>query len=197
MEASRARGSLQLQTRQPAAQSAEKRANAGSSKAAPFAVPLPLYRHIQWLPEPATLLYSLAWTLSFSAQALLGDGKIDHGHRNKVPREAYMAKKLVGYWDEASRSVWVLPHKLNKGKGRSMDQDVLSKEISAGMENLWTMGFFGKGSLSRSEPTWLQREKNRVTGAHGQFSRAFWTLSSKVANQRYWNILRLLWRIQS
>lgn len=26
---------------------------------------------------------------------------------------------------------------------------------------LWEMGFFGKGSLSRSEPTWLEREKAR------------------------------------
>ncbi|KAK2788535.1 hypothetical protein FQN52_006648 [Onygenales sp. PD_12] len=26
---------------------------------------------------------------------------------------------------------------------------------------LWEMGFFGKGSLSRSEPSWLEREKNR------------------------------------
>lgn len=26
---------------------------------------------------------------------------------------------------------------------------------------LWEMGFFGKGSLSRSEPTWLEREKKR------------------------------------
>ena len=27
---------------------------------------------------------------------------------------------------------------------------------------LWERGFFGKGSLSRSEPTWLEREKKRV-----------------------------------
>ncbi|ODM19939.1 hypothetical protein SI65_04925 [Aspergillus cristatus] len=30
---------------------------------------------------------------------------------------------------------------------------------------LWEMGFFGKGSLSRSEPSWLEREKKR----RGQF----------------------------
>lgn len=29
------------------------------------------------------------------------------------------------------------------------------------MRALWEMGFFGKGSLSRSEPTWLEREKKR------------------------------------
>jgi tRNA-splicing endonuclease subunit Sen2 len=27
---------------------------------------------------------------------------------------------------------------------------------------LWEMGFFGKGSLSRSEPTWLNQEKKRI-----------------------------------
>lgn len=29
------------------------------------------------------------------------------------------------------------------------------------MRALWEMGFFGKGSLSRSEPNWLEREKKR------------------------------------
>lgn len=33
--------------------------------------------------------------------------------------------------------------------------------ITAGRVVLWQQGFFGKGSLSRSEPTWLQRAKNR------------------------------------
>lgn len=30
------------------------------------------------------------------------------------------------------------------------------------MVNLWQQGFFGKGSLSRSEPNWLKREKTRL-----------------------------------
>jgi tRNA-splicing endonuclease subunit Sen2 len=30
------------------------------------------------------------------------------------------------------------------------------------MKALWTQGFFGKGSLSRSEPSWLNRQKRRV-----------------------------------
>ena len=29
------------------------------------------------------------------------------------------------------------------------------------IKDLWSHGFFGKGSLSRSEPTWLEREKSR------------------------------------
>ena len=35
-----------------------------------------------------------------------------------------------------------------------------SKHVRA----LWEMGFFGKGSLSRSEPTWLERETERLNG---------------------------------
>lgn len=30
------------------------------------------------------------------------------------------------------------------------------------IRGLWSHGFFGKGSLSRSEPTWLEREKRRL-----------------------------------
>ncbi|WPH03731.1 Hypothetical protein R9X50_00661400 [Acrodontium crateriforme] len=32
---------------------------------------------------------------------------------------------------------------------------------------LWEMGFFGKGTLSRSEPSWLEREKARLKAASG------------------------------
>lgn len=32
---------------------------------------------------------------------------------------------------------------------------------------LWQSGFFGKGSLSRSEPEWLEREKRRLAVANG------------------------------
>lgn len=35
---------------------------------------------------------------------------------------------------------------------------------------LWEMGFFGKGSLSRSEPSWLEREKKRRGLVGGQTS---------------------------
>ncbi|MBW0523946.1 hypothetical protein O181_063661 [Austropuccinia psidii MF-1] len=44
-----------------------------------------------------------------------------------------------GRYDTISNSVWVI---------KSANE-------------LWQKGFFGKGSLSRSEPTWLQRAKNR------------------------------------
>ena len=38
------------------------------------------------------------------------------------------------------------------------------------MRALWESGFFGKGSLSRSEPTWLDREKRRKGITEGETS---------------------------
>lgn len=51
-------------------------------------------------------------------------------------REAYSA-----YFDSNTSSIHVTDEKI--------------------MRALWEMGFFGKGSLSRSEPSWLEREKKR------------------------------------
>lgn len=43
------------------------------------------------------------------------------------------------------------------------DADTSSVQVTdeKAMKALWEMGFFGKGSLSRSEPSWLEREKKR------------------------------------
>lgn len=41
------------------------------------------------------------------------------------------------------------------------------------MRALWEMGFFGKGSLSRSEPTWLEQEKKRRGLLGGNYSEEF------------------------
>ena len=45
-----------------------------------------------------------------------------------------------GYWDPITRSVWVTNPK---------DSEIL-----------WQRGFFGKGNLSRSEPSWISRQIN-------------------------------------
>jgi tRNA-splicing endonuclease subunit Sen2 len=47
-----------------------------------------------------------------------------------------------GYWSPHTRSIHVTDPKH--------------------MRALWEMGFFGKGSLSRSEPTWLDQERKRL-----------------------------------
>jgi tRNA-splicing endonuclease subunit Sen2 len=53
------------------------------------------------------------------------------------------APDVVGVWDEMTGSVWVTD--------------------PAGMLALWTRGNFGKGSLSRSEPTYLKRRIAELT----------------------------------
>ena len=53
-----------------------------------------------------------------------------------------------GYLDLATRSVWVIDPSSSK--------------------TLWRKGFFGKGDLSRSEPSWLARQINdRKAGRAG------------------------------
>lgn len=48
----------------------------------------------------------------------------------------------TAYWDQETRTIIVTDEK--------------------SMMELWQQGFFGKGSLSRSEPNWLKREKTRL-----------------------------------
>lgn len=48
----------------------------------------------------------------------------------------------TAYWDHDTRTITVTDEK--------------------SMMDLWQQGFFGKGSLSRSEPNWLKREKTRL-----------------------------------
>ena len=57
------------------------------------------------------------------------------------PPSSHPLVKYQGYWSPETRSV----HIVDESCGRA----------------LWENGFFGKGSLSRSEPSWLDREKRR------------------------------------
>lgn len=50
--------------------------------------------------------------------------------------------RVTGHFHAQSRSVWV--------------------SNAEHAKILWQRGFFGKGNLSRSEPTWLKREINRI-----------------------------------
>ncbi|ROW09233.1 hypothetical protein VPNG_05802 [Cytospora leucostoma] len=56
----------------------------------------------------------------------------------------------VAYWDNDSRTINITDEK--------------------SMVDLWQQGFFGKGSLSRSEPNWLKREKTRLGLVKGRVS---------------------------
>jgi hypothetical protein len=187
-------------TRQEVFESRGKRGTPGSgttstgAKASIYSNPLPLYISNN---ESLSLLWSITWTLSLSCQVLAAHLKSNIKSRNKVPKTAYLDEKIQGYWDERTKSVWVLPTRRRKGTSKSNRRqpregknsakqveslDVATNETSSStavneegeeeetpwMDQLWKKGFFGKGSLSRSEPTWWQREKNRVTGEHGK-----------------------------
>lgn len=78
---------------------------------------------------------------------------------------------LVGYWDPTTASVWV--QVTPDGMTRAGKQDGSSRIASQTLtcRALWDSGFFGKGSLSRSEPTWRTRkineEKVKLQREHG------------------------------
>lgn len=56
----------------------------------------------------------------------------------------------TAFWDQETRTIVVTDEK--------------------SMADLWQQGFYGKGSLSRSEPNWLKREKNRLGALNGRVS---------------------------
>ncbi|KAF2153441.1 hypothetical protein K461DRAFT_225105 [Myriangium duriaei CBS 260.36] len=59
----------------------------------------------------------------------------------------HSADKYIGYFSYETRSIQVTDPKQARA--------------------LWEMGFFGKGSLSRSEPSWLDRERARLKAKGG------------------------------
>ncbi|KAK4501772.1 hypothetical protein PRZ48_007581 [Zasmidium cellare] len=64
-----------------------------------------------------------------------------------APPASHPSPRYVGHYSQETRSIHVTdPHHVRA---------------------LWEMGFFGKGTLSRSEPSWLEREKARVRLKHG------------------------------
>ncbi len=76
---------------------------------------------------------------------------------------------ISGVYDAASNSVWI--HDMQEAR------------------MLWERGFFGKGTLSRSEPTWLTREVNsrrhEKSGRKGEprSLRSFWLKYSNLRTQ--------------
>lgn len=64
-----------------------------------------------------------------------------------VPPSSHPAVPYVGHYSPETRSIHVTD----------------PRHVRA----LWEMGFFGKGTLSRSEPSWLEREKARVRAKYG------------------------------
>lgn len=61
--------------------------------------------------------------------------------------------KITAVYDEITHTIWV-----------QGEQD---------MTILWRRGFFGKGALSRSEPSWKRRVENKIAEIEGGVKRQF------------------------
>lgn len=99
-------------------------------------------------PKPPTTIYLPTPIRTYPLPAFYPNNPISLLHlayawlsQTIFPPAAEPSVVHIGVWDPATRSVHV-------------DDP---KSIRA----LWGQGFFGKGSLSRSEPNWLKRELNR------------------------------------
>ena len=184
--------SVRTATRPESSESSGKR-SAAASRTALYVHPVPLFQG----HHEASLLVSLYWTLSLSLQIAASAWRPKEESRNRLPWStsasaaastststatasagaAYAQRRTVGVWDEHTRSVWVLPSSEQGGERADSPEEVedgqripLNPHSDDWMAALWYRGFWGKGSLSRSEPTWWQREKNRVTGVHGELA---------------------------
>lgn len=70
---------------------------------------------------------------------------------------------LVAYWDATTCSAWVqvsVNEDGDDGDSAAAAAGPSWQSHSRTAQQLWTSGFFGKGSLSRSEPTWKMRKVN-------------------------------------
>jgi tRNA-splicing endonuclease subunit Sen2 len=65
------------------------------------------------------------------------------------PPNSHPEYLYVGYFSPESRSVHITD--------------------PAQVRALWEMGFFGKGTLSRSEPSWLDREQAKLKAGGGEY----------------------------
>lgn len=82
--------------------------------------------------------------------------------RSSTPLEGV---RIDAVWDELTQSVWV------RDEGQ--------------MLRLWRQGFFGKGFLSRSEPSWKRRVENRRAEVEGREKRAFPLFFPSLASRLY------------
>ncbi|KAJ5709023.1 hypothetical protein N7493_010357 [Penicillium malachiteum] len=108
----------------------------GNGRARTSRPPRPNYRDIHRFPLPVTI-HNVPSVIPHNPLSLISVALSYLSCLISPPRkELYTA-----YFDSATSAVHVTDE----------------KTINA----LWRMGFFGKGNLSRSEPSWLEREKKR------------------------------------
>lgn len=103
---------------------------------------------------------------------------------------------VVGKWDSLSKSVYLdvtIPSTSQQSTQLEHDDGDDIEQQSASMRYLWNSGFFGKGTLSRSEPTWHKRKVNdirvkreRQKGGKGEY------MHEKASTQRAITVTVLL-----
>ncbi|EPS34590.1 hypothetical protein POX_a00437 [Penicillium oxalicum] len=98
--------------------------------------PRPNYRHIHRFPLPVNV-HHVPSVIPHNPLSIISVALSYLTFLVSPPRQEI----LSAYFDSATSSVHVSDEKTIRA--------------------LWEMGFFGKGSLSRSEPTWLEQEKKR------------------------------------
>jgi tRNA-splicing endonuclease subunit Sen2 len=117
---------------------AEKSTVAGSAYTSPK-IRRPNYHQIHSKPLPLTT-YPLPVFIPHNPFSYLRIAYTIISHYLSSPTSH--ANEYYGYFDTCTRSVHITDPNCVRA--------------------LWEMGFFGKGSLSRSEPTWLDQEKKKL-----------------------------------
>ncbi|KAF2143770.1 uncharacterized protein K452DRAFT_161974 [Aplosporella prunicola CBS 121167] len=84
-----------------------------------------------------------------------------------APPASHPPARHIGYWSAETRSIHVTD--------------------PASVRALWEQGFFGKGSLSRSEPTWLDREQQRKGVLSGRIAAEDYTQVRRKERKEYKN----------
>ncbi|KAJ5689369.1 tRNA-splicing endonuclease subunit Sen2 [Penicillium macrosclerotiorum] len=106
------------------------------SRPAPARSSRPNYRHIHRFPLPVNV-HPIPAVIPHNPLSIISAVLSYLTFLITPPRQ----ETYTAYFDSATSSVHVTDEKVIRA--------------------LWEMGFFGKGSLSRSEPSWLEREKKR------------------------------------
>jgi len=106
----------------------------------PSRTPRPNYARIHAKPLPVDT-FPLPPLIPHNPLSLLQIAIVYLSHLLALP-SSHSKQGIKGYWSPKTRSVHV------------------TDDVSIRL--LWERGFFGKGTLSRSEPSWLDREKKKL-----------------------------------
>lgn len=119
-----------------------------------FAWPLPLD-----VPAPSDYHAAIAAASSAQSWSAYLASFLPGFVRAGPSKKTMQLPKVVGYWDATSRSVWL---RITPAQDEEGGKTAAGSNQAAAVRLLWERGFFGKGTLSRSEPTWRDRQVNAL-----------------------------------